>query len=228
MLLTLAMSFGAVIGCSIDLSRPNVVGNGVNKSEQRTVTDFERISIYGVGIVTVSKSEVPSLTVRTEENMLPYVKSEVQDGTLRVGVGDGSYQWHGYPEMDVTVNGLRSVEMSGQTTANASGMEGDEFEVKVAGQSSLTVSGAVESQTLIFSGQSSYSAADLDCRKTTIRCSGQCHLVVRASDELDIEASGDCTIEYLGNPTKKSIKTSGSSRVVQRESQETIAPTETE
>lgn len=228
LMLPVAM-IGTLAGCGADLSlsgAPNVVGNGVQKSEERPVGDFHKISAYGVGTLKVSRSEAPSLTVRAEENMLPYVKSEVEDGVLRIGVGAGTYTWHGYPETSVAVNALRSVEMSGQTNLSADGVDGNELDVKADGQCSVSVSGSAQSQVLVFSGQSSYSAAELKCRKTTIQCSGQCHLVVWASEELDVKADGNCTVEYVGNPTKKTIETTGAAKVVQRESQKSGAPVE--
>jgi hypothetical protein len=195
---------------------PRVVGNGVVTTEERDVSDFDALAGSGVGTFRVTRSAKPTLKVTAEENLLPYVLSEVKDNTLRIREASGSYDWHGYPEFDITVDELRSVELSGQTSLTADEVEGEEFEAKASGQCSLTVGGEVESQAVELSGQCTYDAENLKSRKTTVHCSGQCSVVVAAGEELEVEASGMCTVEYVGKPGKLTYKTSGMSKVIQR------------
>ncbi len=200
--------------CSAGCFGPRVVGNGVQMTEDRPVTDFHALAGSGVGDYRVTRSDKPSLKVRAEENLLPHIRTEVVEGVLRVGEDNGNYEWHGYPQFDVAAKDLRSFEMSGRTSLTAETIATDSLDARASGQSTLTLAGKVQSLVVDVSGQCTCQAGGLKCRKATVHCSGQCRVVVDVTDELDVEASGMCTVEYVGKPPKLNVNTSGLSKVI--------------
>ncbi len=63
-----------------------VIGSGVMKEEKRTVQSFKRIRMEGAGWRRSPRTrrDQNSLTITADENLLPYLISEVQAGELRI------------------------------------------------------------------------------------------------------------------------------------------------
>lgn len=94
-------------GCSM-----GIPGNGVLKTESRTVTEFEKVQGSGIGDIEIAFGDETSVEVTTDENLLEYVSTEVVDGTLKL-----------------------------KTTENISTTEGLKFSIVVPKLTEATVSG---------------------------------------------------------------------------------------
>ena len=57
-------------------------GSGDIITENREVSGFDRVSLSGFGEVTIEVGEKESLTVTTDDNIMPYVHTEVKNNTL--------------------------------------------------------------------------------------------------------------------------------------------------
>src|SRR5262252_10451573 len=67
-----------------------VAGSGKIVTEPRTVSDFSAVSLSGSGHVIVEQTGTESLTVTADDNLLPYIKTEVHGNTLELGLKDNS------------------------------------------------------------------------------------------------------------------------------------------
>jgi len=65
-----------------------VAGSGKVVTEPRTVSGFSRVSLSGSGQVFIDRTGAESVTVTTDDNLLPYIRTEVRDGTLELGFND--------------------------------------------------------------------------------------------------------------------------------------------
>ena len=77
-----------LIGCSVILGGcmfNGIPGSGKIVTEPRTVSGFSTVSLSGNGQVLVEQTGTESLTVTTDDNLLPYVKADVHGGTLELG-----------------------------------------------------------------------------------------------------------------------------------------------
>jgi hypothetical protein len=64
-----------------------VSGSGVVISQSWEVEGFNRIEMSGIGTLYITQGEVESLKIEAEDNILPKIKSEVQNETLSIGFG---------------------------------------------------------------------------------------------------------------------------------------------
>jgi len=60
------------------------------KKEIRTVSGFTGINASSVFDITVTKGSTESLTIETEEGVMPYVRSEVRNGVLHLYLDNGN------------------------------------------------------------------------------------------------------------------------------------------
>jgi len=62
-----------------------VGGSATTISEARTVSQFDKVSVSGSGQLLISQGQEQALTIETDDNLLPFIKSEVINGHLRIG-----------------------------------------------------------------------------------------------------------------------------------------------
>jgi hypothetical protein len=192
-----------------------VVGSGATKSETRPVSGFSTIQVSGSGEMTIEQGDSESLTIETDDNILPLITSEVSGGTLTIGVKTNTSISPKTLKYRLTVKNLNGINMSGSTTITATNVSTDKLTVLASGSGVLTLSGAATDQDVQLSGSSSYQAGDLDSKTVKLTVSGSGKSVVKVSDRLDVKVSGSGNVEYIGSPqVTKDI--SGSGNLTQR------------
>lgn len=68
---------------------PQVIfGSGNVVREERPVSGFDRVSLEGLGDAFITQREGEALTVEADDNLMPYIQTEVRDGTLILGMTD--------------------------------------------------------------------------------------------------------------------------------------------
>ena len=63
------------------------------KSETRPVSGFDRISVRYHGDVVLEQGDTEGLVIEADEELLPRIKSEVQDGKLTIGIDVQWWEW---------------------------------------------------------------------------------------------------------------------------------------
>jgi len=191
----------------------------VVKTEDREISDCYSVNIYGVGHLKVRKGERTALKVKAEDNMLQYVKSDVRNGMLKIGVGGGTYTWHGFPEMELTVKELKAVTLSGQTQVTAEDVNVPELNVETDGQCTVILSGKAQAQVFNLEGQCTCDARRLVGRTATVRSvrpNVQCRIILSAVEAVHGEIGGTSLVEYFGKPTVVDLKVRDEARVLER------------
>jgi hypothetical protein len=79
--LGLVLALGAA-GCGA-IDAKNGSGNVI--SESRSVTDFTGVELSGSGKLIIEQSDVESLTITADDNLLPDLTAEVRDSRLLLG-----------------------------------------------------------------------------------------------------------------------------------------------
>ena len=88
-LISLSALCALACGCSnFEWSGTSIKGSGNVVSETRQLTHFDRVTIFGSGHLTVVQGEQEGLTIQADDNLLPYIKSEVAGGSLKLGPED--------------------------------------------------------------------------------------------------------------------------------------------
>ena len=198
---------------------PTVVGSGVSRSEDREIDKFQSVSIYGVGSIKIKVGPATPLTITADDNMLKHVRSEIKGGVLHVGVRRGNYTWHGFPEFELSVPELNSLQLAGQTQASVTGLDQKEFRVTTSGQNGVTLAGAVSKLVLNLEGQSSCDAINVSAKSVMVRSieeNVQCAYFLNASELISGNIAGTSSIEHTGMPTLD-VKTNAKTSIKHRE-----------
>ena len=178
-----------------------IIGSGRVITVSRTVSNFTAVRVNGVAHMTIEQTGMESLSITGDDNIIPVLHSDVENGTLFIGTEDGT-------ELEtstgifyrLTVKDLRGIDINGVISVDAAGLDADRLDVNVNGVSALTAQGRADRQFITLNGVSSYFAANLDSRETTVDADGVLSVVVKVSDRLDVFACGAGTVEYIGDP----------------------------
>jgi hypothetical protein len=204
-------------------SGKRISGNGVVKSETRSVGSFNSIDVSGSIDVYVKQDSIASVRIEADENLLEYVHINVDGGTLEIQEENG-FNLESTKGIKVYVSGpsLNHFEASGacgiysenkisdssEIGIHASGassikMELDAPKVKaeLTGASHAGLNGKTKTFSADASGASGIKCFELMAEETDVEVSGASHAEVFASLKLDAHASGASSVKYKGNAT---------------------------
>jgi hypothetical protein len=222
-------------GANINTER--VIGSGVLKEENRTVKGFNRIRIEAGGVAEITQNQAnspDSLTVACDENLLPYIISEVQAGELHIFVKPGvSLAPRQTVHYTITVNSLVGLNVSGSSEAKMTQWTGDQLLiqasgmgkitlgnlqlnrllVKTSGSGAVSVSGQITGLEVDMSGSSHLAAENLQSRVAKVQLSGSGAALIWVTESLEARISGSASLRYYGTPPTINQNTSGSASV---------------
>jgi hypothetical protein len=178
-----------------------IAGSGVIVSQARSVPGFTAVTVAGPLRLLLEQAGTESLVVTTDDNVIPFVQSEVRDGRLYLGlVPDTSLTRISEIVCRVTLRELRDLDASGAARTELRGIDAARLAVHLSGAVVGSASGAVDQIHLDVSGASRWSAGELRGRAVTSDISGASYGLVRASHSLVARVNGVSTLEYLGDP----------------------------
>lgn len=210
--ITIALLFGmlALSGCTA------VVGAGPVRSESRDVRGFSAIDLAGNGELVISQTGSESLTIESEENILPLLTSRVSNGTLMLGDRDNVLLRPTKPiRYRLTVKDLHALTLSGSGKITATPIATDDLRVNISGSGEVRLSGKADPQQIEISGSGRYDGTSLESKTATANITGSGAAIVNSSTSLTANIAGSGTIEYLGNP-QVIEQVYGSGRIVRR------------
>jgi len=192
---------------------PTVSGNGHVTTENRDVGGgFSRITLSGSGRVVIDQGGTESVTVTADDNILSYVKTEVEGTTLVLGQKGGTFMLS--PSRDivfrVTLRNLDALNISGSGAAELRGFRGSSLNVGISGSGEAAVDGEVEDLRVTVSGSGRFRGEGLQSRRARVDISGSGGARVAPRDTLDAIVSGSGFVQYVGDPqVHESVSGSG-------------------
>ena len=177
-----------------------VRGSGKITTETRTVGPFTSVRLSGVGSASIARTGTPGVSISADDNLMQFIRSEVKDGTLYLGIKSGTSVHSAHVEYRVTLGDLRAVGVSGATSLRADDLAGAAFAVTVSGAGRVRLSGRIDDLKVDASGAGSLDAAALIAKRAKVEASGAGSVVVNVSDTLDARASGAGSVRYVGEP----------------------------
>jgi hypothetical protein len=212
----------------------DICGSGNVIQEERPVSGVTGVLLSSIGDLHIRQGGGEALRLEGEDNLLPYLRTEVQGGILNVWT-DGNVDLSPTAPIDLylTVAGLESVEVTGVGDVDAPdlttdrldvrltgvgdldfpGLEAEELEVTLAGVGDMNVSGNVVEQRIAISGAADYNARELRSTRAEVRITGSGSATVWATDRLVVSITGTGSVYYAGDPALVSSVT-GSGRIV--------------
>ena len=226
-----------ISGCLvIDLngcSAKKVKGSGNVVTEARNVTDFNRIHLKGSGKVFLTRGETPSIEIKTDDNILPIIKTEVSDGRLIIS----HENYNPRPttlHYFITANDLKGIAVSGSADITSDGkfvsdtfsadisgsgdvrleLEVERLDSDISGSGSMRFSGKTNLLDASITGAGNIRALDMEARNVSLKITGSGNCEVNAFETLDVKITGSGDVKYKGSP-QISKKVTGSGKIRQ-------------
>jgi hypothetical protein len=198
-------------GCDLVMT-PAIRGSGNVITETRKVSGFKEVSLNGSGQLTLEQNGTESLTITADDNLMPYLTSEVSANKLTLGTKEHTNL---SPSKDIiyklTVKDLNAINVAGSGSADAKGIHTDQLKVVVAGSGSFSGAGSADQQDIMIAGSGDYRGANVKSKVVTISIMGSGNAELDATDKLNATVMGSGDIKYSGDPTvTRNIMGSGS------------------
>jgi hypothetical protein len=215
--ITLAVLTG---GCSDVFGERVIHGRGPVLIESRPVGHFTGVSNGTAAEVEILHGFTDRVFIRAEENILPYVRTRIQNGILRIYTDDVTLRPR-YPiivEVDiVTLNRLESsgsgfmrgqfldatrleISTSGSGDIDLPELLADSLIINSAGTGDVTAEGQVARLRLNMSSSGRVDTRDLEAFVAHATISGSGSGTIRVRDHLSATLSGGGSLLYFGSP----------------------------
>jgi len=191
---------------------PMLRGSGTPVTQGRDVAEFKAIVVRGFADVHARIGTQQRVDVRTDDNLVEKVRTEVRDGTLFVDLERGSYQFRSGVVVDVTVPSLDRLEISGSGDATSDGLGAGSLVLGLSGSGNIVANGTVGALTADVSGSGDLDLSRVVARAATVSISGSGDIEVQATETLDANISGSGDVLYRGSAVVHS-SVSGSGEV---------------
>ena len=211
-----------------------ISGNGNIRTEKRNTGNFTSVKTSGSIDVEINSGDAYAVSAEDDDNILPYIVTEVNDGTLDIHYKNNTSVNNDHAKVYVTVPSLDKVIASGsadiairdilknpqkiEMSVSGSGsikggLDAPAVSVDVSGSGNVDLKGRTKDFDCSVSGSGDINCGGLQSENTTVAVSGSGNAHVFASVHLSASAHGSGDIYYGGNPSNPEIHTSGSGSV---------------
>jgi len=179
-----------LMSCSISVAESQT-------AEVRTFQNVQGVNLLGSGNVDIVIGDKEEVTIHAPEELIPYLVTEVHDGTLLLGKRKKA--WKNFKfinekiKYNVILKNLDHVKVSGSGNINAERLAGEECYVKVSGSGNVDV-GSIDTDDLI----------------VKVSGSGNIDLLSVSADDVDVTISGSGNVDLTGVINELDLTVSGS------------------
>ncbi|MFN8282600.1 MAG: head GIN domain-containing protein [Chitinophagales bacterium] len=198
------------------LAGDKIVGNGNLKKQTRSVSAFTKLEVQSAFEVIFTQAPTTSVAIETDENILPYVETELENNTLIVKLKSyTSINQKSGLKVYITVANLSSIKLSGATKMEATGdVNFNQLALTLSGASKCNLSGKINDCTIQCSGASKLNLKKVTITNATVEASGASKIELNVTTSLTANASGASDVLYKENDNVKVRQnTSGASKV---------------
>ncbi|MFZ1977755.1 MAG: head GIN domain-containing protein [Bacteroidota bacterium] len=190
---------------------PRVRGNGTIKTDTREMPAFESIVCDGGYEVHITCQAQQSVSIQSDENILPFVKTEVSGDRLRIYTKGNLAPTQGI-QITVSVPRLEEFTVNGSAEGDVQKILSDSFTLAINGSSRMNLSGSADELKIHISGSAKINADSLAAKGVKAHIEGSGTIYCQAANSIDARIDGSGKIKYHGEPktVNQSINGSGS------------------
>ncbi len=185
------------------------------KTETRNVSGFSTIDASSAFVITVNKAADESLVIEADEDILPYVRSEVKNGVLKLYL-DNQKKFSNIKTLKATIGikDLKKVKLSGACKLLSSDLfTTPSFDVDMSGACSIKLNVKTDDLDVSVNGASNVDM-EADTREAEFEASGASRLIVQLKAvEASFDMNGACKAELKGVVDKAEFEVSGATAV---------------
>lgn len=213
----------------------HVDGNGVIKRQQRTLGHFTGVASGLSGKVEVRLGNTESVTIETDDNLLPLIDTVVEDGTLRIrptrrnlnlqtrnmkivvqaiAVDRLSLGGAGSIDSDPLRGPKVQIDLGGSGSIFVHGIESDAVSVSLGGSGDFKAgAGSARRVSISIGGSGNVSMPQVRSDAVSVSVAGSGEATVWARESLSMTVAGSGDVNYYGDPrVSKTVVGSGTAR----------------
>ncbi len=197
-----------------------VKASGRVASENRSLSKFHSVKLFTNGTVNITQGTEQMVIVKTDDNIFPNIKTEVQRGELTISIS-GIVTNVTSIEIDIVMDDINNLTVNSagrivvQNEVNTDNMNlvvnltgnislniNTKFLYsKITSTGTITLSGTAETHEIEISGSGLIDAANLKAKKVKAKISNSGKSKVYVEENLDVDFGlGGGDLEYTGNP----------------------------
>jgi hypothetical protein len=213
------------------LTGEKVQGSGTIKKQNRELAHFTGVSMSLAGSLELRMGNTESVSVETDDNLLPLVETVVEDGTLRVRTAKKhmSLEAHtlkivvtartidhlslggsGTIDADTLRSPKLQLDLGGSGTITIKNVESDTLAVALGGSGAVKAGGSARKLSVSIGGSGDVQAESLKADDVSVNIGGSGQATVAPKQALSVSIAGSGDVNYYGDPAvNKSIVGSG-------------------
>ena len=199
LLITLAVIIIIIFIIKHNLTKNNIQGSGNIISESRELNNFTSIILLGSIDVNIKTSESNNCVVVADDNLIPYIKTEVVNNKLNISLNE-SYSSEEKLVVNINTPNYDEVSLSGSGNINILDFKNNNLSLNISGSGNITGNGEVETLVVKINGSGNLMSKEIKSKSATITINGSGVGKVFASDSISAKINGSGNIEYFGNP----------------------------
>jgi hypothetical protein len=203
-----------VSGCNVVFNSTGGSGNAA--TDTRSVSGFSSVEMSGSGELQIEQTGTESLTISADDNLLPYLTSDVLGGQLRLGMKNGSFSPSSPVVYKLTVKNLNGIALSGSGSINGKALATDSMKIELSGSGEIITAGSSDHMDVVVSGSGNFHGDGFKSKDARVEVDGSGSATVAASERLDVNINGSGSVEYIGDPMVNTSK-HGSGSVSRRQ-----------
>lgn len=233
MLVALSVSVGAAPAMAGFWNGNNIEGNGRIKTENRNVAGFHGVSMSLPGSVELRIGPTESVTIETDDNLLPLIETVVENGTLKIrgnrkNIGLNSRHMKlvvqarsidrlalggsGSIKADAIKGAKVAIDLGGSGDIDIKDIDAESLSVDLGGSGELKVAnGRTGKLSLAIAGSGNVDLGRLQSSSASASIAGSGDATISVRDNLDVSIVGSGNVNYYGDPrVTRSVMGSGS------------------
>jgi len=185
-------------------------GNGHIKTDERTISAFTNIDAGGAFQIEW-QSGAPTLSITTDENLLPYIDNQISGETLHLHTREQIWPTHGI-KVVISSPTRTGAKTSGAAKLTANQLSGPRFALESTGAAEVKLDGNIDELLADMTSASELHAGDLQTKTTEISTTGAADAEIAVSETLKVAITGAGKVSYSGSPKtiEKHISGAGS------------------
>lgn len=220
--------------CDVSLNGDSITGNGNIRTETRKPGSFHGVESSGSIDIEISSGDSYSVSVENDDNILPFVITEVENGILNVYYKENTSVNNDHAKVYIKTPSLDKIISSGSanitikdgvknnqeikiSVAGSGDIEGTvdapKVSASIGGSGNISLKGRTKDFDVKIGGSGDAKCGDLQSENTSVSIAGSGSAHVFASVHLKANIVGSGDVYYRGNPQSPEINSIGSGSV---------------
>ncbi len=212
-------------------------GNGKTITTERSVGEFDEISVGGSFDVVLIEGKEGKVTIEGEENIIPYIITEVKGDKLKIKVKDNTnVRFNRKLTVTVPFRDINSIALGGSgnvysektvsgdnvsISIGGSGniktkVKANSLKTSIGGSGNIRISGTTENMKCSIAGSGNIKAYELTTKKLKVNVAGSGDIEVSVKEKIKANVVGSGSVYYKGDPKYIDTNSVGSGDIIKR------------